>query len=383
LPQLLHHEHPIGWITPVLRKNYVCAVTVMGQSAGAVDVCRLMASPLSKGLFRGAILESGECQDTLNEDIRVPIKYNFIDGTGERVGERLERDLGVSNGPEAVEQMRRIPASGILKAWKDDPGLHFNAVVDGWIIPRQPAQIFAEEKQMRIPILIGSNADEANVFGHNDPKTVNDYKRHLHRDSGEYSDEEFQAYPVSSDADVPIRSAQLESDEFACGAYSMAQAMTRVGVKSYLYYFTYVDPGKRSKLGAHHGEELFFLSNSFPSDWEHSKKDDYLGDLIRDYWVEFVETGDPNSHNAPHWPPYGEESSAYFELGKHIGHHPISERIRRLETIMKRVVAQYPSASQRSSQLQPTSDIPDALIKRRSASRKYVACCNMQCNLWR
>ena len=71
-------------------------VTVIGQSAGAVDICLLMASPMSQELFQGAILESGECQDTLNEDIRAPIKYNFIDTTGERSGERLTRDLGVS-----------------------------------------------------------------------------------------------------------------------------------------------------------------------------------------------------------------------------------------------------------------------------------------------
>ena len=67
-------------------------VTAMGQSAGAYDVCMLMASPLATGLFQGAILQSGECQSTLIEDIRTPIHYNGISGAGEAAGERLAND---------------------------------------------------------------------------------------------------------------------------------------------------------------------------------------------------------------------------------------------------------------------------------------------------
>jgi para-nitrobenzyl esterase len=52
-------------------------VTVMGQSSGAVDICLLMASPLAKGLFEKAIMESGDCQSTLNKNIRTPISRVF------------------------------------------------------------------------------------------------------------------------------------------------------------------------------------------------------------------------------------------------------------------------------------------------------------------
>ena len=337
---LLDQLQALKWVKENIREfgGDPDRVTVMGQSAGAVDACLLMASPLSQGLFRGAILQSGECQDTLNEDIRVPIEYNFIDTTGEASGERLAKDLRVSSDPGALQKLRQTPANKILKAWKNDPKLTFGAIVDGWIVPKQPAQIFAEGNQMQIPTLVGSNADEATVFGHTDVKTVAEYKRRLQQNTGKYSDLEFQAYPVSSDADVSIRWGELESDEFACGAYSIAQAMTKSGAKSYLYYFTYVDPGKRSPLGAHHGEELFFLSDSFPNDWEPAEKDEYLGDLIRDYWAEFVKTGDPNSHGAPKWAPYNSTSPEYFEIGGHIGPRPIAERIRTLEMVMRQII---------------------------------------------
>lgn len=308
-------------------------ITVMGHSAGAVDTCLLMASPLSHELFDGAILESGECQDTLNEDIRKPIKYDFIDSTGESSGERVANDLNLSNNPDILEKLRQTPASEILKAWKNDRALHFDAIVDGWVVPEQPAQIFRESKQMHIPILVGSTADEATVFGHNNPKTVEDYKKHLEQDTGENSEQEFRLYAVKSNDEVPLRAVQLESDEFACGAYSIAQAMTQAGVRPYLYYFTFVDPGKRSRLGAHHGEELFFLSDSFPTDWQHTTEDQRLGNLLRGYWVAFVKTGDPNFDSAPHWPTYESRSPDYLELGESVTVRPISGRIRGLEKL--------------------------------------------------
>lgn len=338
---LLDQLQVLRWVKENIREfgGDPDRVTVMGQSAGAVDICLLMASPMSQGLFQGAILESGECQDTLNEDIRSPIRYNLIDTTGEASGERLARDLGVSGGPDTLQRLRQVPANEVLERWKDDPGLHFDAIVDGWIIPKQPARIFAEGKQLHIPILVGSNADEATVFDHSDLKTVGDYKKHLQQDTGQYSEEEFQLYPVSSDADVQTRSVRLESDEFACGAYSIAQAVTRGGVKSYLYYFTYVDPGKRSRLGAHHGEELFFLSDSFPDDWEHTNEDKHLGQLLPGYWAEFAKTGNPNLGGAPEWPAFDSNSPEHFEIGTDVGLRPVSERIRTLETIMRRIVA--------------------------------------------
>jgi para-nitrobenzyl esterase len=144
---------------------------------------------------------------------------------------------------------------------------------------------------------------------------------------------------VSSDADVPTRSVRLESDEFACGAYSIAQAMTKAGEKSYLYYFTYVDPGKRSRLGAHHGEELFFLSDSFPADWERTNEDKHLGELLRGYWAEFAKTGNPNFDDAPQWRAFDSNSGGYFEIGPHVGLRPVSARIRTLETTMRRIAA--------------------------------------------
>lgn len=318
-------------------------VTVMGQSSGAVDICLLMASPMAEGLFQRAIMESGECESTFNEDIRTPIPYSQISGTGEAWGERLGRDLGVADGPDVLQKLRRIPADEILKVWSKDQQVHFDAIVDGWIVPEQPAKIFAEGKQMHMPVLVGSNADEATVFGHDRVRTVGQYKNYLLADTGKYSDEEFQAYPATSDAEVPAQTLKLENDSFAYGAYSMAQAMSRVGQKVYLYYFTYVETGKRARLGAYHGQELDFLSDSFPKDWEHSQDDKELGEIMRAYWVQFAKTGDPNVAGVPPWSAYDARKNECFELGRTIGERPIAARLDAFERIMKQVFAEKPN----------------------------------------
>jgi para-nitrobenzyl esterase len=291
-------------------------------------------------LFEGGILESGECQSTLNEDIRTLFRYNSITGSGETGGERLARDLGVADGPDTLQKLRRIPASEILRVWSQDRQVHFDAIVDGWIVPEQPAKILAEEKEMLIPVLVGSNADEATVFGHGGPKTVGQYRDYLRKDIGSFSNEEFQAYAAGSDADVPTRYLQLQSDWFAYGAYSLAQATARAGQKAYLYYFTYTETGKRAPLGAYHGEELSFLSESFPSDWEKSDDDEKLGERMRTYWTQFAKTGNPNTPDAIYWAGFDANLDQCFELGRRVGVRPVAPQARILEHIMNQIFAE-------------------------------------------
>jgi para-nitrobenzyl esterase len=161
-------------------------ITAMGQSAGAFDICLMMASPLARGLFRQAIMESGDCESTLNEDIRRPVSFNQVNGTGEGNGEELSADLGVADAPGAIQKLRSMPASAILKAWSRHPELLFDAIVDGWVIPDQPATIFAEGRQMRIPVLVGSNVDEGTVFGPG-PATTSAYWKYLRADTGRWA----------------------------------------------------------------------------------------------------------------------------------------------------------------------------------------------------
>ena len=77
----------------------------MGQSAGAVDICLLMASPISKDCSGAPSLKVENVKTHSTIDIRAPIRYNFVDTTGEASGERLARDFGVPSGPDTLRAL--------------------------------------------------------------------------------------------------------------------------------------------------------------------------------------------------------------------------------------------------------------------------------------
>lgn len=315
-------------------------VTVMGQSSGAVDACLLMASPLAARLFQGAILESGECQSTYNEDIRTPIPFNGISGTGEGVGSMLAADLGANDDAGGLQKLRSMSADQILNAWKHDRRVHFDAIVDDWVVPEQPAKIFAEGRQMHIPVIVGSNADEATVFGQAGPQTVNAYKKYLNEDTGRYWEEEFRAYPANTDAEVKAAYLKLQSDTFAYGAYSLAQVMSRAGQKGYVYYFTFAETGKHAELGAYHGLELKVLCAGLPPE---SGPDEKLGEAMRTYWVQFAKNGNPNGAGTPKWPALDAREQR-MELGRKIQAQPIGAGVKMLAEIMSKVLEEKPAA---------------------------------------
>jgi para-nitrobenzyl esterase len=312
-------------------------ITVMGQSAGAVDICLLMTSPLAPGLFQRAILESGDCEEVLNEERVQAVHYNQIPGSAEMTGERLAQDLHIANDSNTAAHLRAISAAEILKTWSEDRAIGFSAIVDGWVVPEQPAKAFAAGTEMAIPVLVGSTADEATVFVKSGPTSLNEYMSYLRADAGPYSGQELAAYPATTDAQVPGRYLQLENEGFAAGAYSMAQALARIGQRAYLYRFSYQPTGQRATLGAFHGEELYFLSDSFPPDWKATEKDASFGASLRAYWTQFAKTGDPNSAATPRWPPYTERTDRYLDLGSAIQLRQVEARVHALDAIMKKV----------------------------------------------
>ncbi len=188
-------------------------------------------------------------------------------------------------------------------------------------------------------MIAGSNADEATVFGDHDTRTVAQYRDFLRKDGGRYADEEFRAYPVKADADVPGRYLQFQTDSFGFAAWSLARAVTRTGGHAYLYYFSWPAAGKQTKLGAFHGEELAFLSGVFPDDWARSPENDHLAELIRGYWIRFAKTGDPNGPALPRWPPYDLHGDQAFELGRKVGLRPVADaaQLRTLDSIYSRI----------------------------------------------
>ena len=126
---------------------------------------------------------------------------------------------------------------------------------------------------------------------------------------------------------------------FAYGAWSMARAMTRAHQPAYLYLLTWVQTGKRATLGAHHGEELSFLDDAFPSGWGASSGDRAFGEILRAYWSNFAITGDPNSPGLKKWSTFDPGSDFVFSLGQKIGAIPMNQKLRVIDKIMAQVLS--------------------------------------------
>ncbi len=309
-------------------------VTIFGASSGALDICDLMASPLAVGLFQKVILQSGVCVDSVFPPLH----------RAEANGALLANDVGVQDNSRALEKLRALPAERVLEAAARDPHLDLEPVVDGWFFRDQPAVTFARGKQIRVPVIVGSNEDEVSIFASPivggksyRPKTVTEYRQWLRHKFNVYADEVFADYPVHTDNDVAKVFRKMDTDfDFGFGARLLALDTARIGEPAFLYHFTYVGAGKFAALGAFHSEESMFLSKKYWTSWIARPYDKKLSDAIIGYWVQFAKTGNPNGPGLPTWPVYSPTTDLCQELGQRIGTKsvPRSERFEVFQRIL-------------------------------------------------
>ena len=303
-------------------------VTIAGQSSGSEDVCILMASPLARGLFEGAILESGTCVDSVYPKLK---EEEASDGG-------LPRDLSVAAGPDAIEKLRAVPADRILETAAKDGNLDLGPTVDGWMLPEQPGITFARGEQAPVAVMVGTNEDEVSIFASPivggtayRPKTVAEYRAWLQREFGsDFAGRVFAAYPVHEDSEVPGVFRTMFSDyDFAFSAWLLARDTAQTGKPDYLYRFTYVGAGPFAELGAFHSEELMFLSGHTWTTWVRQPGDAEMSRTLVGYWSDFVKTGDPNGAGLPAWPAFRRSANDCQELGRRVG----PERVPRVEKL--------------------------------------------------
>jgi para-nitrobenzyl esterase len=251
-------------------------VTIFGESAGGMSVGALVASPLARGLFHRAILESGT-------GIGVGVQRR---DSAAAQAVRYAARVGVSGtGAEAAAALRALSPEALLAAVEapapptgERPArLPLAAVVDGWVLPRPVDSALATGRAAAVPAIVGSNADEGDaVFG------------------------------------APAR--------------SFARLLTRRGGRAYLYQFTRVgEDSANRRRGAYHSAEITFAFGRARPLLETAGRTAYdstLAEAMSDYWVAFAAGGDPNGPPSrgrwPRWPVYAPATDASLELGPEI-----------------------------------------------------------------
>jgi para-nitrobenzyl esterase len=296
-------------------------VTVFGESAGGGAVAALMASPASDGLFHAAIAESA------------PIGSVYGPETNARFAEQFLRALDVEPGD--ASRLRELPVTLLTDACADfvetnpitSPGtIPVAPAMDGDVLPDYPLNAFANGTAVRVPLVIGTNKNEAALFKLMRspilPTTVRSIDLMMQNLGIDKALEIPQGY-----VGYPSRRAALHVSTDA--AFRMPTIWAASGHSGYaptwVYEFDYAQPVlKLTGLGAMHGAELPFVWGNpppapVPLGGAHAAA--ALGERIRARWVSFAENHDPNLPGLePHWPHYesGDRYTMVFDREDHV-----------------------------------------------------------------
>ena len=293
-------------------------VTVAGQSAGAMSVSILMASPLAKGLFQRAIAESGG----LFEPIQLAPGYQLANA--EHDGEAYARSLGATS----LADLRALPAATLLKG---NAGTITHPVVEPYVMPRSPYDAFVAGAENDVPILIGSNADEARSLV-DDLASVKaeTFDAGIAKTWGPLPPQLMAAYPHATDAEAVQGRLAFERD-LRFGWDMWAWARLEASHKSvYYYHFTHSPPfpkdSVRAGWGPSHFAELWYSFDHLGQEpWAWTRADRRLSEHMARYWTNFARNGDPNGAGLPAWPQFTASAPRVLYLDEPIHAGPVAD----------------------------------------------------------
>ena len=272
-------------------------VTIAGQSSGAISVSILMASPLAKGLFQRAIGESGG----LFEPVQLAPK--FLLANAERDGEKYAASLSAPS----LQQLRLLPANLLT----GNAGGISHPVIEPYVLPLSPYEAFTSGQQNDVPLLLGSNADEARAIIDVTHETAATFESDMDRSVGQLPAPLLAAYPHTTDEGAKQARLGLERDlRFGWDMWAWARLQSATGQHSVYYYlFQQQPPFPTGSVfegwGASHFAELWYVFDHLDQEpWRWSAADRRVAEEMSSYWINFAKSGNPNGPDLPLWPAF-------------------------------------------------------------------------------
>jgi para-nitrobenzyl esterase len=256
-------------------------VTIFGESAGAAAVGALLTSPSARGLFQGAISQSGGFELVAE---RTP-------QSAAEAFQRLSEAL-------AVDPMTATAQDILTAAGEALPDYDYGPVPGEPVLPVSPRQAVEQGSVAATPLMIGVNKDEWLMYL--DPETQ-DADLAAWRDwAGDAAVDQMLA-----DADsIPAALDRLETASLMrCPGRALAGAVAQTGAPVFLYRLDRVRESAEI-LGAYHGAELPYVFDTHDAWLPTTPEDEALGRAMNAAWARFAATGDPNGEQGPTWPEY-------------------------------------------------------------------------------
>jgi para-nitrobenzyl esterase len=309
-------------------------VTIFGESAGATSIGYLLVSPLAKGLFHAAILESPsrvllpdpELNQVVNgltpmEAVGTAIVPHIAEArtwSTAEVMERAQKATDALYAPGGKGKLGLRPEGHVhIPDAHDAPWWAF---VDGRVIPHQLETLYRGGAEIAVPVLAGTNANEGSVFLRSFPaKTTEEYRDYLRLNYWPEGGEMFRLYPATSAASIRKAVDNIITDAlFLYGVHGIAVAQQRNREPVYLYRFSRDsrDP-KMAPLGAWHGAEVpyvFGTADPRLSPGMYDARDSAISEQMMNAWTNFAKTGNPNVSGLPRWPAATAQDENYMDF---------------------------------------------------------------------
>jgi para-nitrobenzyl esterase len=281
-------------------------VTIYGQSAGSMSVNCLVASPIAKGLFNKAIAESGSLMVA-----NPTLKSNNLEAA-EQQGVKVAEAVHATS----IAELRKVPAADLMKA----PG-QYSPIVDGYVLPKSVAEIFADGKENDVPLITGWNNDESFIASF---KKKEAFIQQAKEQYGADADKFLKFFPASTDEEAARSQVRISRDMmFAISGYKWAGIQSeREKSPVYVYNFNRKLPATADyvKYGAFHTGEVAYVMDNLKflyRPWE--PIDHKLADMISTYWVNFITSGNPNGKGLSLWPKYNTQTNEAMVFDKESG----------------------------------------------------------------
>lgn len=272
-------------------------VTVFGQSAGAMAIGSLVTSPETKGLMHRAIGQSGSWMGL------GPSPAMTTRARAEETGKRLADEAGVTTALD----LRAMSTADVTAKFRSA-----GMIVDGWIIPEDPSDVFAAGRQNPVDVLVGSNKDDLSFAPQN--ATPEQFEQGARRRWGDLADQFLALYPHTTDEEASKSQADSANDGAFWHMRLFADQQKKQGRQAWLFYFAQNPPGPAGQppFPAAHASEIPYAFNNlgkpalFPDPSEPalsaaSAPDRKVADQMSSYWVNFARSGNPNGTGLPTW----------------------------------------------------------------------------------
>ncbi|XP_028635127.1 pyrethroid hydrolase Ces2a-like isoform X1 [Grammomys surdaster] len=299
-------------------------VTIFGGSAGGTSVSSHVVSPLSQGLFHGAIMQSG-----------VALLPDLISDTYEGVYKRVANLSGceATDSEALIHCLRAKNKQEILainQVFNIIPG-----VVDGKFLPKHPLELLASKDFHSVPSIIGITSDECGwgvpklmgldhviekITRETLPDVLKSTAAHmmLPSECGDLLMEEY----MRDTEDPEILQAQfremMADFMFAIPALQVAH-FQRSHAPVYFYEFqhlpSFIKHARPSHVKADHGDDILFTFGTYlcGMNVDITKEEELLKRRMMKYWTNFARNGNPNSEGLPYWPMLDQDEQ-YLQL---------------------------------------------------------------------